>query len=433
MLHAIVSFLLILCVCLLDCLSLSTGEASAMEASQELEAFLGQINSSSSSSAAGANYMLIIAEDNQQQQGLAAAADGQTTAAAAGGSGLLGVLAVDVGSGDIAYGLCSSMLGSSSSSSSSNVVPLEAVLLSLSPAELVVCEPVSAATNRQLAAYMAGVAGRRCRLERLQQQQQQQQQSEAGSSREAAAAAATQGGSSSSSSYLSAATLHTLSEFYSSSSSSQSGSAGQTGQAGHAAAAGSSIDPSSNNNTTSSSSSDDLRFILSLPPLVLVALAGAVRHLTCYGLTGVLHCTSGFRSLGAAGFNMMLDGNALRQLEVLAAGGCLEQRFVVKLWFAVSCARCTALQCSMQGIVLSCVDPACTRARASYGLTGVLRCTSSFRSLGAVGANMTLDHQCAAAARGASGRCGVELCSHCCTLVQLLQVYLHHAIRPTAL
>jgi hypothetical protein len=310
------------------------GEASAMEASQELEAFLGHGNSSS---AAGASYMLIIAEDTQQQQqGLAAAADGQATAAAAagGGGGLLGVLAVDVGSGDIAYGLCSSMLGSSSSSSSSssNVVPLEAVLLSLSPAELVVCEPVSTATNRQLAAYMAGVAGRRCRLERLQQQQR-----EAGSSREAAAAAAAvgQGGSSSSSSYLSAATLQTLSEFYGSSGSNAPGSAGQSGQTVHsltgqtsqtghaAAAADGSQDPGSNNNTSSSSSSDDLRFILSLPPLVLVALAGAVRHLTCYGLTGVLRCTSGFRSLGAVGSNMMLDGNALRQLEVLAAGGLL--------------------------------------------------------------------------------------------------------------
>jgi hypothetical protein len=298
-----------------------------MEASQELEAFLGH----SSSSAAGANYMLVIAEDQpqqQQQQGSAAAGaetgNSPTAAAApAAGSGLLGVLAVDVGSGDIAYGLCSSMLGSSSSSS--NVVPLAAVLLSLSPAELVVCEPASAATNRQLAAYMAGVAGRRCRLERLQQQQQQQQ-SEAGSSKEAAAAAAAgpSASNSSNSSYLTVATLQTLSEFYSSSSSGSDagGEAGQAGQTGQpsgqttAAADAGSQDPGSG----SSSSSDDLNFILSLPHLVLVALAGALRHLQCYDLTGVLRCTSGFRSLGAVGSNMMLDGNALRQLEVLAAG-----------------------------------------------------------------------------------------------------------------
>jgi hypothetical protein len=298
---------------------MTAGEASAMEASQELEGLLA----SSSSSSTGANYMLIIAEDQQQQQQeFATAGQTNSAAAAAAGSGLLGVVAVDVGSGDIAYGVCSSMLGSSSSSSnssssSSSVVPLEAVLLSLSPAELVVCEPVSAATNRQLAAYMAGVAGRRCRLERLQQQQQQDG-----------------AGSSSSSSYLTAATLQKISEFYGGSSSSAAGyaarqtgqtAAGQTGQT-TAAAAGQSTDAGSDaaaaaaSSDQHSSSDNDLQFVLSLPPLVLVALAGAIIHLSSYGLTGVLRCTSGFRSLGALGSNMLLDGNALRQLEVLAAG-----------------------------------------------------------------------------------------------------------------
>jgi hypothetical protein len=281
-----------------------------MEASQELEVMLAQASSSSSST--GANYMLIIAEEQQQQQQQSAAAgNGQTT-------GLLGVLAVDVGSGDIAYGLCSSMLGSSNSSSSSgsdNVVPLEAVLLSLSPAELVVCEPVSAATNRQLAAYMAGVAGRRCRLERPQQQQQQ---NDADSSREAAA------GQAGSSSYLTAATLQKLSDFYGSGGGSSGGSSSYGGQTGQTGQSGQTGQPGQTTAVVAADQdpiSEDLRFILSLPHLVLVALAGAISHLSSYGLTGVLRCTSGFRSFGAVGSNMLLDGNALRQLEVLAAGG----------------------------------------------------------------------------------------------------------------
>eukprot|EP00879_Flechtneria_rotunda_P007268 GHRR01007625.1.p1 GENE.GHRR01007625.1~~GHRR01007625.1.p1 ORF type:complete len:351 (+),score=177.96 GHRR01007625.1:1407-2459(+) len=281
-------------------------EASAMEASYELEMLLG-----GSRAAAVANYMLVITEEQQQQQQQGrplaepGAATGQAAAAvgAAGAeSGLLGVLAVDVGSGDIAYGICTSITGTtnsrstggSSSSVGSSSIPLEAVLLSLSPADLVVCEPVSATTNRLLNSYMAGTASRKCRMERLQQQQQ---------GAEASA-------NDSSGSYLNAATAHLLTEFYSSKCNTSSTTADPPTKRAEA------VDGA---DSTADEDVSDLHFILSLPQLVLVALAGAIQYLKPFGLTGVLRSTSGFRALGV-GRDLVLDGNALRQLEVLQAG-----------------------------------------------------------------------------------------------------------------
>lgn len=265
-----------------------------MEASQELETLLA-----ASGTAAAANYLLVLAE-----QLLLPGHEGDTAAAAAEGpsadSTAVGVVAIDAGSGDIAYGLCStsdstsSMYGFSSSSSSSEcgVIPLDSVLLSLSPADIVVCGSVSSATDRLLRAYMAGVASRKCRLERLWQQDQQQQQQEC---------------SDSSGSYLDTSQLQQLVEFYSSSSVSDS-SAGQAIKESSAAA------------ESLAASNDDVRFVMSLPNAVLTCLCGAVTYLKPFGLSGVLRNTAGFRPLTGMGQEMMLDGNVLRQLEILAAG-----------------------------------------------------------------------------------------------------------------
>jgi hypothetical protein len=268
-----------------------------MEASQELETLLA-----ATGTAAAANYLLVLAE-----QLLLPGHEGGTAAAAAEGPSAdgtaVGVVAIDAGSGDITYGLCStsdsssSMYGFSSSSSECGVIPLDSVLLSLSPADIVVCGSVSSATDRLLRAYMAGVASRKCRLERLwqqdqQQQDQQQQQQEC---------------SDSSGSYLDTSQLQQLVEFYSSSSTSDS-SAGQAIKESSAAA------------EALAASNDDVRFVMSLPNAVLTCLCGAVTYLKPFGLSGVLRNTAGFRPLTGMGQEMMLDGNVLRQLEILAAG-----------------------------------------------------------------------------------------------------------------
>lgn len=257
-----------------------------MEASQELESLLG----AATAAPAAANYLLVIAEQ-QQQPGGSNADPQQVRSGSSSSSGVLGVLAVDVGSGDIAYGLCScsssrSSSGSNGSSNGSGITPLEAVLLSVAPADIVIVEPVSTTINRLLSSYMAG-SSRRCRIDCLQQQQS--------------------GGSSSSSGgegYLDSANLKQLQEFYGGSTS--DGVPESKTPAANAAAAG-------------AGSSDDLQFILSLPHMVLLALCGALQYLRAFGLTSVLQCTSGFRALGV-GRHMQLDGNALRQLQILSTG-----------------------------------------------------------------------------------------------------------------
>jgi hypothetical protein len=296
-----------------------------METSQELDAMLAGSGASSSA------YILVVAEQ-QQQPAAAAAAPGPGESE---GSGVLGVLAVEAGSGDIAYALCSSS-SSSSSSSSDGVMPLEAVLLSLAPVDVVVCAPVSAATERLLASYIAG-ATRRCRLERLQpqqwrleqqqrqqQQQQQHQQRGRGASRPGGAAAPADAGGStaaagSSGRYLDAALLDKLTAFFGSSSSSAASGAGAAslpaGSAAAAAAGAAAAAPAA----ADAQQDQRLRCVLSLPQPVLCALAGALAYLTPFGLTGVLRCTSSYRALRVGGA-LALGANALTQLEVLQSG-----------------------------------------------------------------------------------------------------------------
>eukprot|EP00775_Hariotina_reticulata_P004121 gene4121-4367_t len=59
---------------------------------------------------------------------------------------------------------------------------------------------------------------------------------------------------------------------------------------------------------------------MTLPDPVLTCLAGALTYLKPFGLSGVLRNTAGFRPLTGMGQEMLLDGNVLRQLEIMAAG-----------------------------------------------------------------------------------------------------------------
>lgn len=316
-------------------------EATYMEVSQELEAMLG-----GGARSPAANYVLVVAQDmpaaaqqQQAQQSLSSAASKVAAAAAAGGaSGLLGLLAVDAGSGDIAYGLGSvessaAAAGASSadpnSSSGENsaggghrtaVMPLEAVLLSLTPSDIVLCEPVAAATEQMLKYYMAG-ASRHCRLERLQPQQwKQQRQGQSGS--KVQSSSGQHAGS-----YLDAGLINDLVDFFS-----EGAEAAAAISAVAAAAAGSSRNPASTTPSAAAdvdadskqdaSTADSLQFILSLPQPVLAAVAGGLAYLKPFGLSEVLRCTSSYRGLGVGGA-MTLDGSALRQLEVLESGGLL--------------------------------------------------------------------------------------------------------------
>jgi hypothetical protein len=225
------------------------------------------------------------------------------------------MVAVDAGSGDVAYSLCSSSSTTSSgggggaASTDGSLMPLEAVLLSVCPADLVVCEPVSAATDRLLSHYLAGCS-RRCRLERLQPEQwRQQQQQAAGRSSRGAATAAPAAGN-----YLDAGVLSKLTAFFSS---------GPSSSAAAAAAAGSAAGSSAAAAAAADSASDDarVRFVLSLPHPVLAALAGALTYLLPFGLSGVLQCTSSYRALRGVGGTLALDAAVLTQLEVLQSGG----------------------------------------------------------------------------------------------------------------
>lgn len=318
-------------------LRLLADEASYMEVSQELESMLG-----GSARSPAANYILVVAQDMhaQQQQTPAAAAaaskvgSAAATAAAAATGGLLGLLAVDAGSGDIAYGLSNTdsstaaasagTAGSSSggggegiNSPQATVMPLEAVLLSLTPSDIVLCEPVAAATEQMLKSYMAG-ASRRCRMERLQPQQwKRQQQASNGHN-----SSAQQTSGSSAGGYLDAGLMNELVDFFTDASSADATAAGTsrgvvgTATPAAAAAGGGPVLAS----VQEPSSAVSLQFILSLPQPVLAALAGSLAYLKPFGLSEVLRCTSSYRSLNVGGA-MALDGSALRQLEVLESGG----------------------------------------------------------------------------------------------------------------
>ena len=303
-----------------------------MEASQGLEAMLG-----GTAASPAANYLLVVAQDMSraatQQPPAAAAAAGNAgstaaaaVAAAAAAGGSLGLVAVDAGSGDIAYGLASTdsstaaAAASSSSSSSgqegSSVMSLESVLLSLSPSDIVLCEPVSAATQQVIKSYLAG-ASKSCRLERLQQQQPPSKGQGTGSSAQPPAAAAAAGG------YLDAKLMNDLVDFF---------GGGEVGEGGAAAAELSGAGSGDHTPAAAATAGCEgaaavgvvtqqgsLQFILSLPQPVLSALAGCLAHLRPFGLCGVLACTSSYRPLAVAGV-MNLEGPALRQLEVLEAG-----------------------------------------------------------------------------------------------------------------
>jgi hypothetical protein len=279
-----------------------------MEVSQELESMLG-----GSARSPAANYILVVAQDMQAQQQQALAATG----------GLLGLLAVDAGSGDIAYGLstdssAAAASGGSSSGNGSNspqavVMPLEAVLLSLTPSGIVLCEPVAAATEQMLKSYMAG-ASRRCRLERLQPQQwKRRQQGNKGRN-----SSAQQESGYSAGGYLDAALMSDLVDFFSEGSSADSTAAGSSISVADMTAAARPGPGVTSLQEPSSAAS--LQFILSLPPPVLAALAGSLAYLKPFGLSEVLRCTSSYRGLSVGGA-MTLDGSALRQLEVLESGG----------------------------------------------------------------------------------------------------------------
>jgi hypothetical protein len=309
-----------------------------MEVSQEMEAMLG-----SSAQAPAANYLLVVAEDmlqqqQQQQAGSAGASSKSFAAAAAAAGGMLGLLAVDAGSGDIAYclactgsSLAAQAAASSSSSSSSSeagcsIMPLEAVLLSLAPADIVVTEPVSAATQQVLLNYMAG-ASRRCRLEKIQPQQQVGTHGRSQKSSSSAPQAAAGG-------YLDSALMSDLVDFFSGdtaeaadSGSSKAVAARSSSSKAVAAGAASSDGPGS---------AAGLAFILSLPQPVLSALAGALAYLKPFGLADVLRCSSSYRALRVGGA-LELDGSALRQLEVLESGGLM---YVDMLSFQNSLTTC---------------------------------------------------------------------------------------------
>jgi hypothetical protein len=288
-----------------------------MEVSQELESMLG-----GSARSPAASFILVVAQDMHLQQQQVPAANG----------GLLGLVAVDAGSGDIAYGLSStdsskaaaraatadSSGGSSSGGDGGNgpqatVMPLEAVLLSLMPSDIVLCEPVAAATEQMLKSYMAG-ASRRCRLERLQPNQWKRPQQ----GNKSRSLGAQQEPGSSTGGYLDAALMSALVDFFSEGLSADTTAAGSSkGVLNTTAAAEAGPGVAS---LQESSSTASLQFILSLPQPVLAALAGSLAYLKPFGLSEVLRCTSSYRGLSVGGA-MALDGSALRQLEVLESGG----------------------------------------------------------------------------------------------------------------
>jgi hypothetical protein len=212
-------------------------------------------------------------------------------------------------------------------------VPLEAVLLLLAPADIVVTEPVSASIQQMLLNYMAG-ASRRCRLEKIQPQQAHThgRSQSAGSSAQQTAAAGAGG-------YLDSALMSDLVDFFSSdtpaaagpgssskavaapgSSSSKAVAAPDSGSKAVAAPGSSSPAAAGGDTSNEPGSAAALAFILSLPQAVLSALAGALAYLKPFGLADVLRCSSSYRALSVGGA-LQLDGSALRQLEVLESGG----------------------------------------------------------------------------------------------------------------
>jgi DNA mismatch repair protein MSH3 len=163
---------------------------------------------------------------------------------------------------------------------------LEGALLALAPSEVVVGSPLSRPTQRLLSSYQANTPG--CRLEVL----------DAGT------------GAGGSGTELDAEAQAELVAFY---------QGGGRAFGSCPAAAGDEAPPP----PPPPGSEAALAFVLGLPPLVLKALHTALRFLQPFGLTGVLGLVEGFRRVEAASA-LRLGPNALRQLEVLAAGGgCL--------------------------------------------------------------------------------------------------------------
>lgn len=126
---------------------------------QELDALM------SGEASAGSHYLAAIAEvppaehptDAPGTSGKGAGA--KRKAAGAGdyaddavgaGAGVVGILAVETSTGDVLHGACRSGLVQSQ---------LEAALMTLRPSELLAVPPLSAATERVLAAYLAATPG----------------------------------------------------------------------------------------------------------------------------------------------------------------------------------------------------------------------------------------------------------------------------------